>query len=78
MAFKFKRSGNEDYYTNSLILLIKNMLRDKIYCQKASDHLRKCLMERCMVGPWPDLRRIPSAGLGSYQGVVYSQPVARR
>jgi len=27
-------SGNEVYYTNSLILLVKNMLFSKLHCQK--------------------------------------------
>jgi len=33
-AFKLKLSGNEVYYTNALLLLIKNMLCSKLHCQK--------------------------------------------
>jgi hypothetical protein len=33
-AFKLKLSGNEVDYTNSLILLVKNMLCSKLHCQK--------------------------------------------
>jgi hypothetical protein len=29
-----KRCGNEVYYTKSEILLVKNMLRSKLHCQK--------------------------------------------
>jgi hypothetical protein len=32
-AFKLKLSGNEAYYTNSLILLVKNMLCSKLHYQ---------------------------------------------
>ena len=34
--FILKTSGNEVYYTNSLILLIKMMLYSKLHCQKLS------------------------------------------
>ena len=30
-------SANEVYYTNSLILLVKNMLCSKLHCQKGFD-----------------------------------------
>ena len=33
-ALKFKNFGNEGYYTNSLILLMKMMLCSKLHCQK--------------------------------------------
>jgi len=43
-GLKLKRSGNEGYYMNSFILLVKNMLCNKLHCQKVlnrkSFHIR--------------------------------------
>jgi hypothetical protein len=33
-CFNLKLSGNEVYYTNSLILVVKIMLCSKLHCQK--------------------------------------------
>ena len=33
-GIKFKLAGNQVYYTNPLILLVKNLLCRKIHCQK--------------------------------------------
>ena len=33
-SFNLKLSGNEVYYTNNFISLVKNMLCSKLHCQK--------------------------------------------
>ena len=43
-GIELKPSGNEGYYTNSLILLVKNMLCGKLHCQKGCDYLYRGLI----------------------------------
>ena len=67
MIIKFKTTGNEAYYTNSSILLVKNMLRSKRHCQKGLNLI-----------PFPDKiaagHQSSSAGLAAEAPPPWRQP----